>query len=72
MANPGKDAPVPRCHGRCGSGMDAFDELPRSLRDFFNYEATVKWCTCGALDACRALGEAQTLAKYRDLEARYR
>jgi hypothetical protein len=72
MPNPGKDAPIPRCSGRCGNKMNSFDQLPRSLRDFFNYEVTIKWCTCTARDICRARGEAATLAHYRELERRYR
>jgi hypothetical protein len=73
--NPGLDIPIPKCGARCGGpqqAMEAFDQLPRSLRDFFNDEACVSWCMCGALWNCTLFGEAKTLERYRELERQYR
>jgi hypothetical protein len=70
-ANPGRDVPIPRCHGQCGKLMAAFDQLPPALRRFFDDEVLIAWCMCAALQCYRQSGEAATLAEYRALE-RYR
>jgi Family of unknown function (DUF6525) len=71
-ANPGRDVPIPKCGKRCGRLMDAFDQLPRPLRDFHNDEATIQWCMCQCAERYRALGTAETLQHYRELERQYR
>jgi hypothetical protein len=72
IVNPGRDAPIPRCHRQCGQLMEAFDALPYRLRRFFDDEVLISWCTCGALALYREQGEAKTLARYRALERRHR
>jgi Family of unknown function (DUF6525) len=70
--NPGKDAPIPKCGRRCGRLMDAFDQLPRPLRDFHNDEACIQWCMCTCLERYHAEGVVKTLERYRVLERQYR
>jgi hypothetical protein len=69
--NPGFDAPIQKCDGRCGQLMRAFDALPRKLRDFFNDEARIQWCMCGALNNAKMHGAEKTLAHYRKMEAQW-
>jgi hypothetical protein len=72
--NRGVPGPGRKCGIRCGypTAMGAFDQLPRSLRDFFNDEVLVSWCMCCALACYRERDEAATLTHYRELERRCR
>ena len=69
LYNPGLPPLPPMCDRSCGELMRSFDQLPRSLRDFFNTEALVRWCMCNALSSARRDGAAATLLHYRRLEA---
>ena len=69
MYNPGLPSFTPQCGADCGEDMRSFDQLPRSLRDFFNTEACARWCMCNALRRARLNGAEATLLHYRRLEA---